>query len=489
MEHRDFFSASDLSQGLTRRFPMLFRAMRDSVSAGRLAWLLALSLTAGAVFAAEDLVLRGKNDWLFVRFEAPLQAASADARLSLQLISQLNRVLASNQIALAVVVVPSKIETHAEHLPADFKISPYMAGFNQQVQSTLKANGVQVIDLKGALRKAAVDDPNTPVFHRLDSHWTHTGALVAANTVLAGIQASPALKQPLDQVLAEKYLLSWSAEAKPQLDNDIVRLLPAGSITSAPDAVRRFTVTRAASRITGLLGDPTDANITLVGSSFSDDVTGFPGALRYVLQRDMLNFSIKGDLGPWMMMKAYLTNEAFQSRRPRLVIWEIPERAISWPPSYPHREARYITADQEWLRQSSALVLQRCDPAAIIPSLIPTGMLAGVAARAGTSTTENDFIELGFEPPAGVGSYLSARITAAGSRTIVLEASGAAAPTRRFSLDVAGDNLEETLKVPLGMGSPGDKGINRLKIYPGKTTAFSLADIEVCRYPDYLLSP
>jgi alginate O-acetyltransferase complex protein AlgJ len=453
------------------------------------ALVLAIMMPTIAVPAPGDQVIRGKNDWLFVRFEAPLEEAVRDAATSLGLISKLSSVLARNQIALAVVVVPSKMETHVEHLPDDYRVSPYMSGFNANVQARLKAGGVQVIDLKGPLRQAALNAPDSPVFYRLDSHWTPTGALAAASTMRAAIEASPSLKRPFDQVLAEKYLLSWSGAAVPARPPDILRLLPAGSFNYAPEAVRNFSVSRAAVRNSGLLAETTDGDIALVGSSFSDEATGFPGALRYVLQRDMLNFSIKGDLGPWMMMKSYLANDACQSRRPRLVIWEIPERAISWPPSYPHREARHIMGDQDWLRQVSALVLQHCDPAPITPSLIPTGMLAGPVARAGTSTTENDFIELGFEPPADEGTYLSARVTTAGSRTITLEASSAATPTRRFSLDVSGDDLDQALKAPLGMGSHGSRGINRLKIYPGKTTAFALADIEVCRYPDYLLSP
>ena len=450
------------------------------------ALVLAIMVPALAVPTPGDQVIRGKSDWLFVRFEAPLEAAARDAATSLGLISKLSSVMARNQIALAVVVVPSKMETHAEHLPDDYRVSPYMAGFNASVQARLKASGVQVIDLKGPLRQAALNAPDSPIFYRHDSHWTPAGALVAASAVRAAIEANPSLKQPFDRVLAEKYLLSWAGPAVPQRAPDIVRLLPAGSFNHAPEAVRNFSVSRAAVRNAGLLAETTDGDIALVGSSFSDEATGFPGALRFALQRDMLNFSIQGDLGPWMMMKSYLSNPAFQARLPRLVIWEIPERAISWPPSYPHRDPRDIMGDQDWIRQVSALVLQRCDPAPITPSLIPAGLLARAAARAGAPTAETDFIELGFEPPADQGAYLSARVTATGSRTIRFEASGPTAPTRRFSLDVAGDDLDQALKAPLGLDS---QGVSRLKIYPGNTRAFTLSDIEVCRYPDDLTTP
>lgn len=82
---------------------------------------------------AQSSAIVGKRDWLFVRHEIVLEEFDKDAQKSLVLIEKFNRMLARNQIAL-VVVVPSKMEIHAEQWPDDFKVSAYMKGFNDRVQ-------------------------------------------------------------------------------------------------------------------------------------------------------------------------------------------------------------------------------------------------------------------------------------------------------------------------------------------------------------------
>jgi len=122
--------------------------------------------------AAESYAIVGKNDWLFVKHEIVLEALDQDVPKALSLISRFNRMLARNQIALAFVVVPSKIETYAEQLPDDFKVSAYMKGFNDTVLAALRAEGVNVIDLKAPMRAAALENAASPLFFRLDTHWT-----------------------------------------------------------------------------------------------------------------------------------------------------------------------------------------------------------------------------------------------------------------------------------------------------------------------------
>ena len=432
-----------------------------------------------AAQTAHDPVIRGKNNWLFVRYEIPPAELADEALVSVDLIARLNRLLAAQKITLAVTVVPSKIETYQEQLPDGFKVSDHMRGFNDKIQTALRAAGVPSIDLKGALRSAALKDPANPVFLQLDTHWTPTGAMAAAQTIKAGIDATPSLKVAYDAVLYERYVLQWASAKENQPETrDIIKLLPANAPSYPVEQVLRFTVTRANPVSASLLGASVGGDIVLVGSSFSDEATGFANALRYMLQRDVLNFHIPADLGPWMMMKSYLQNDAFQTQKPKLLLWEIPERAISWAPNYPYRDARYVIDNADWLLQVGALSKETCEPTGIASRFEATGLLAPGNKRIGNATQNGDFLELSFDQPINRQSYLSARLATPGSEEVTLEASGPGVPTRKFTVKVAGDDTDHAFKTPLALT---DKGINRLRIYPGTTRDFALGDIEVCR--------
>ena len=58
--------------------------------------------------------------------------------------------------------------------------------------------------------------------------------------------------------------------------------------------------------------------------------------------------------GSWVGMEEYLMNDAFQTRRPKLIIGEMPERDMRSPPNYRYREARYQIDNREWLMRASA---------------------------------------------------------------------------------------------------------------------------------------
>ncbi len=429
----------------------------------------------------EDYVIRGKNDWLFVRHEIVHEALDPAARISFGLIEKLNRVLVRNQIALLVVVVPSKIETYADQLPDDFKISRYMQGFNDSMQSTLRSGGVSVVDLKKPLRQAALQNADSPVFFRLDTHWSPTGAVVAAQAIQEGISSSPSLKKAIDAAPSVKYKLEWASKKQRTRFRDITTYLPAGSPSYPPDEVLRFHVSRENATRVGLLGEMGGGDIALAGSSFSGDSTGFPDALRYALQRDIVNFSVNADVGPWVVMRSYLLSDAFQTKPPKLVIWEIPERVVALGPNYQFRPERYKIEDSDWMLQVAALGQRVCESAAIKPKLEPNGLPGGTGTRAGISTTDADFVEISFDKPVDQLSYLSARIVTDGSKQISIESYGAGALLKKLTADTAGDELAHTLRTPLDVRG---KAVNRIKIYPGITKTFALTNVEVCRYPE-----
>ena len=114
----------------------------------------------------------GKHDWLFstVEFSDTVNKSATDA--SIDLIRRFNKVLERNGITMVFTMPPLKARIYAEHLPDDVKINPYMEGNYERMAKALRAGGVTVIDLNAPLLNNPKRDSDTPLFFRLDTHWT-----------------------------------------------------------------------------------------------------------------------------------------------------------------------------------------------------------------------------------------------------------------------------------------------------------------------------
>jgi alginate O-acetyltransferase complex protein AlgJ len=313
-------------------------------------------LGANAALAQDgSTVVVGKNnDWLFTRYEFADPSDAADTQATMQLLQKANALFQSKGIALAVVIVPSKVRIHSDQLPADKPLDSYTAGKYDNIEKTLTADGVNVVNINKAFLASPHRSSDTPIFLRLDTHWSHTGSMLAAETIKASILANPKLAAALSSVPEEKFEANWSKAKVNQRARDLVRLMPSG--TSFPvEQAMSFKAVRVKESQAGLLGDDS-VGITVIGSSFSNKNTAYPDALRFVLQRELLDISIPVDQGPWVGMEAYLKDEAFKTRKPKLVIWEIPEREFRSPPNYKFRDARYQIDNNVWSDRLTALL-------------------------------------------------------------------------------------------------------------------------------------
>lgn len=446
---------------------------------------------AGAIFAQvacaaeQPMGFVGKNGWLFYRVEFTDVANRPDDDKSIDLIRRLNRVLARNDIALVVVMVPLKARIYGQYLPDDVKINPYMMGNYDRMERALRADHVNVVDLNSAFLNSPKRDSDTPFFFRLDTHWSPAGALLAAQTVKSGIDGDPALRKALDATPEVKYAISDSQRMVNTPSRDLVNQLPAGAPAFPEERVAPFFVSRTQEASGGLLGNAPAPGITLMGSSYSAPWYHFPDALHYTLQRDLLAISVEATHGSWEGMESYLRDDAFQTNRPELLIWELPERDMHMPPDYRYRDERYQSDNTEWLLRVAALVQSRCTPSPVAAQIVSGGLAMGSteAVTAG-KTTEDDFVELHFSKPVGNLDYLVASVATNGPRKIVLEASGAGVETRWFDVPVPGNGAEHMLTTPLPSAG---KGFTRLRIYPGNSSAFVFRGMRVCRQAADLL--
>ena len=431
----------------------------------------------------------GKNDWLFYRYELSDVVDTATTDASLDLIQRFNKVLSANGVNMAVTLVPLKMRIYSEYLPDNIKVNDYMAGNYERMSKALRAAQVNVIDLNTVFLNSPKRNSDTPLFFRLDTHWAPAGSMLAAEAIKAGIDGNAALKKVLDATPEEGFKLVLGKRKVNSKSRDLVEQLPKDSPAFGPEQFVPFSVSRAQPPKEDLLGNREPLGMTLVGSSYSHAWTGFPDALRYALQRDMLSISVGADQGSWVGMEGYLRDDAFQSQAPKMVIWEMPERDLRAPPNYKFRDARYVSDNTEWLLRVSALVQASCKPSTVTAKLAPVGLAANAANLKGGEvatgpTNEADFIEVGFDKPVEKLDYLVARAITNGSKTITLEGSGPGVATRRFTLNVAGDDMAHALKTPLPSNG---NGFTKVRIFPGKSNGFTLQGLQVCRQPEDLL--
>lgn len=301
-------------------------------------------------------VIIGKNDWLFTPYEFALAADQQDTQASIQLFEKINKLFEQKGITLALVIVPSKIRIHADQLPDNKSLDSYTANKYESIYKTLRTGGVNVVNLNQSFLNSPHRTSDTPIFLRLDTHWSPAGAMLAAETVRAEIDANSVLKTAFAATTEEKYTLAWAKQKANTRARDLVRLLPKDGPTFPAEQTLQFKVVRTQASQAGLLNAADNVGITAIGSSYTNKNTGYPDGLRYTLQRNLLDISIPVDQGPWVGMEAYLRDEAFKTNKPKLIIWEIPEREMRSPPNNKFRDPRYIIDNNEWLSRVTALL-------------------------------------------------------------------------------------------------------------------------------------
>lgn len=447
-------------------------------------------LAAASAHAADSSIgIVGKNQWLFYRYELADFGDEVAVNQTLDLIRRFNKVLAANGVTMAVAIVPLKMRIYAQHLPDDIHMIAEMKDNYERVSKTLRNAGVQVLDLQTPFLNSPKLNSDEPLFFRLDTHWSYTGAMVAAEAVKAGIMASPKLRTLYAQTPTVAYKLVFTKDAMLSNSRDLVGQLPPNQPEYAPEVIVPFVSKRTAPSSEGLLGDKQVAGISLIGSSYSRDWTGFSDGLRYVLQRDVLSLGVPADQGAWVGMETYLRNDAFQLHPPKILIWEIPERELKAPPDYKYRDARYVGDNFEWLLRASAWVQSQCKPATVHATIASTGL--GAKVRQGKAgeyqfgvTRAGDFVEILFDRPLERLDYMSFKVIQSGSKFVLLEGTGTDTVARRFTVPTTDDAAAPAIKIPLP--STG-RGFTKLRMIPDKSSNFTLQNLKMCRQPEDLL--
>lgn len=431
-----------------------------------------LATTALAQPAAPGLI--GKDGWLFYNHE--FVRDPAQAQVSVDLIGKVARSLEANGTKLLVAMAPIKARIYPQHLPATHPLKADHEGDYNRLLQRLQAAGVSTADINAAFLSSPKRNGELPLYFKQDTHWSASGALLAAETIRDSINANPALKDILNGVPATAFSLTWATQRFP-FTGDLVQQLPPGAPKFEKEMIGAFEVRKEGGQ-GSLLGASAGSGIAMLGSSYSADWTHFPKAVSFVLQRDVATIAVTADRGQWVGLDTYLRDDAFQTNRPKLLIWEMPERDLKAPPNMPYREARYVFDNDEWLARVGALIERTCTPSG--NQINAGGKLAKGQQFEAASTGAADAAELTLGRPTNNQEYLSGTLTTNGSKSVTLELSGPGVPARQVAVEVAGDEQAHNFRIPLHSKS---KGYTRVKLVPGNTKGFALKDLAICQLP------
>lgn len=259
----------------------------------------------------------GHEGWLFTEEEFVAGPGFEDRLTSaIAHIVDANDRLASQNMSLVIALVPDKARIMSVKLRAPR--APQVEARYDAVLTGLRAAGVEVADLRPALRAAHVD---APVFLKTDTHWTPFGAQAVAHAL------APQISSLVDQTSS---FVTETAGSEMR-EGDLMQYLPLGKRAAAhgfpAERIPRFaTVAEASANTTlGLFGDTPQAGV-LVGTSFSaNPLWHFDGWLKQATGIDFLNQAKEGG-GPFPPMQALLNNQSADP--PAVVIWDIPERYL-----------------------------------------------------------------------------------------------------------------------------------------------------------------
>ncbi|WP_237478821.1 alginate O-acetyltransferase AlgX-related protein [Lichenibacterium dinghuense] len=267
----------------------------------------------------------GCGDWLFLTEELrPWPHADEAMRERADILARAAAALAARNTELVVALVPDKARVEAGSLcgaPRSAQADARYGAFTH----LLLARRVHAVDLAAPMAAARRDGP---LFFRTDTHWNGRGAALAVRLIAAAVTMPPG---PAARYRTER------AEAETDRPGDLLRLMGLDQVPDTTPALRprpdrerveRTVAVEAPPPAGDLLDGAPNGDVVLLGSSFSLH-SDFQGRLEEALGRPVDNVALAG--GAFAGAAGRYFAGAAPDAPPRLVVWEIPERAVGLP--------------------------------------------------------------------------------------------------------------------------------------------------------------
>ena len=274
-------------------------------------------------------IVVGRQGWLYTDEEFNVgNDFDSNIRDNLALIDRVEQQLASENVLLIIGVVPTKAQIYPEFVGGREPARAFAHLYDELLASTA-TSAIPTADLRETLTDGK---RRQPTYFRTDTHWTPWGAELAAIEMARVIRAAGSLG-------VSRSVYMTRLETVSAYRGDLFNFLPLEPYFAAllpPQETRKVTKTEAAApesaglapKAADLFGDTASPDVVLIGTSYSANPRwNFAGYLKESLGEDILTDAREGG-GPFRPMAAYLHSEDFQRKHPRLVIWEIPERAL-----------------------------------------------------------------------------------------------------------------------------------------------------------------
>ena len=279
-------------------------------------------------------VVIGQDGWLFTAEEFQTSRKAPEIYADhVAYIESTAKALSDQGVRLVVALIPAKASIYQDKLGAHLYPASKQTIYADTYQ-TLSGKQIDVVDL------AKTFSGHSDVFLKTDTHWSQTGAKLAAQEIAAHV-----LKVCPDCVPAPvKYQTVASGEVKAH-DGDLLRyvpLTPALKTKLMQDKIGVLETQTTAEAATdgNSLFDDVSLPVVLVGTSYSaNTLFNFAGYIEENLGTDILNAADEGK-GPFVTMKAWRENALAEGQAlPKLVIWEIPERYLTIADKTPEKAA------------------------------------------------------------------------------------------------------------------------------------------------------
>lgn len=262
----------------------------------------------------------GKDGWLFLTDELRFDI---DGKTHLEerakLFGGAALGLDRQGVQLVVALVPDKARLYSYQLTSGHYPAYNLARYEDAL-TALRSQSVTVVDLLTPLTAGAAQGK---VYYSSDTHWNQTGAQISATAVAR-------IVRKLGIELEKTTFVTAATGGKTERPGDLIRLMGLGdtpdllrppSDTEIPVATKQISAEAAV----GLFGDAVTP-VALTGTSYS--LRGnFHGFLQQALSAKVLNTAKDGG-GLLQATTAYLTDDAFKSAKPKILVWEVPERFL-----------------------------------------------------------------------------------------------------------------------------------------------------------------
>ena len=270
-----------------------------------------------------DKVRPGLDDWLFSVEEFQFfNDFQAHQKMRLKILSDTGLALKAQGVTLVIAVVPDKARMYPEKLLGGHY--PYWyADRYSFILNTLKSQGVSTINLIPVLTSTNAE---TALYYRTDTHWNQSGAQRAAEAVAGHVKAI------VDDLPKTSFVTTPTGPLTQRI-GDLLRMMELSNVPDwfrpKPDEERPvFTQKNPTAPPSGLF-DTVIVPVVLVGTSYSLRAN-FHGSLQQALGTDVLNVARNGG-GFIQSAKDYLADESFKTAKPRIIVWEVPERMFAAP--------------------------------------------------------------------------------------------------------------------------------------------------------------